>query len=140
MERKKQATTASHPRGACEKLFNAFQPKLQPLRRLTLRQQEAKAATAASPLPPPLPQPAPPPKELTQHGHKAKDHKEKKRPLPSPAPPKAELMPVGTVPEAVPPPAAKTKRGINERVDSYIVRTKEKIRSGSGLGRVFSSK
>lgn len=142
MENKKAAGatgTAFKPLSMCEKLFTAFQPTLRPLRRVTFRQQETAAVVPSDKHS--HAQVGPPAKG--KHNHKPKAQ-EKERPLS--APPKAEVMPLGAVPLPQPPrpPAAtaeahKPKKGFNERVDDYITRTKDRIRSVSAVGRAPST-
>lgn len=152
MEKQQPTSAAIKPEGMCEKLFNAFQPTLRPLRRLTLRQQDTTTDSLSAvhsdhhqPVPQSkLPEPAAPPPGKAQLP-KAKNSP-KPEPLPTPAPPKAEVKLLGAVPQPLPPPpptnteVQKPKKGFNERVDEYIIRTRARIRTVSGVGRAPSKK
>ncbi|ONK68352.1 uncharacterized protein A4U43_C05F10520 [Asparagus officinalis] len=111
MEKKQTPTpTTFHPLGICEKIFNVIRPALQPLRRLTYHYQEATAVPSSS-SPPPQPTEKAQLPEAQQINSKPKAEEVKK--------------------------PGKTK---SQKIDDHRTTTPGKIRTGSGVGRVQSSK
>ncbi|XP_038982898.1 probable inactive serine/threonine-protein kinase slob2 [Phoenix dactylifera] len=164
---KKETTTSSH-KGMCEKVFDAFNPGSRPHRRLALHGQEPEATTNPSPnhslgsaIKEPSPQKKPrPPTTDQKKPSEAIAPKSALKPTTPPPPPisvpvqkasdKAVPTPAArkaaTIPQPAPPKAAATaadegsKKNINEKVEDYIKRVKEKIRSVSGVGRTPNHK
>ncbi|KAG1362279.1 alpha carbonic anhydrase 8 [Cocos nucifera] len=165
---KKESTTSSHV-GICQKLFNAFNPAHRPHSHLNLHHQGPGAAPNPSPTQPGMKEPSPQ-KALpapVKPGPLAPDQKKpyeaiapKAEPKPTIPPPPPTSVAVQKVPNKLGPKAAATpqplpqpappqgaaaatekpKKNINEKVEEYIKRTKERLRTVSGIGRTPTSK
>lgn len=152
-------TTTTHPLGMCERLFNALNTNntFRPLRRLTIGQQDpepqsetpsnkfpATAATDAKHKTPSLPHQEKPKVAFSapyvaKNDVKATDQNA----IPTPVRPKGSIVPLPAPPTgAVSTDTANKKpvKTINQKVEDYIHRTKDKLRNGSTLGRTQTTK